>query len=392
MPVESIQGWIAGYAWVFLIVFLILGYFLYRLTRWALARFLYRIAVRTETIYDDLIVDRLHPFRFAWLLPLGLIYALFYTAVGPDTSTTNIVLFFIILVAADLAIALLNGFNDVYENRPTYTGASIAAYIDLIKVLAIVAATFFSLALFTDVPPLALLTGMGAWLAVLLLIFRDTILNFLASIQISSQDMVKDGDWIEVPSYGADGTVVDVSLNSIKVKNADMTTTMIPTYKIVDVAFKNYRGVAESGGRRLKASLVLDLDSLKFCDLALLRRLSDVDLIAAHVNEQISQLEEAQLADAGSGNLPLDGPQITNVELFRKYAEAYLRSRKDLRQRRFTFIVRILEPLSTGLPLEIYVFTKKTGLIEYETTRGEILTHLLAAAPYFDLKVFSEPS
>jgi miniconductance mechanosensitive channel len=326
----------------------------------------------------------------AWLLPLGLIYTFFYATVGPDSAISSIVLFFIILVTADLAIALLNGFNDVYEHRPTYTGASIAAYIDLIKVLAIVAAIFFSLALFTDIPPMALLTGLGAWLAVLLLIFRDTILNFLASIQISSQDMVKDGDWIEVPSYGADGTVVNVSLNSIKVKNADMTTTMIPTYKIVDVAFKNYRGVAESGGRRLKASLVLDLNSLRFCDLALLRQLSDVDLIAAHVNEQISQLEEAQLADAGPGDLPLDGPQITNVELFRKYTEAYLRGRKDLRQRHFTFIVRILEPISAGLPLEIYVFTKKTDWTEYVTTKGEIMTHLLAAAPYFDLRVFPE--
>jgi len=390
MLLDTILRWTSDYRWVALVVLLVLGYFLYRLTRWALALALYRVAVGTETVYDDLIVDRLHPFRVAWLLPLGLIYALFRAVVGPDAVIPRLVLLFMIWLVIDLAIALLGGLNDVYEQRPTYTGRSIAAYIDLVKVALVAAGLFFGLALFTDTPPTDLLAGLGAWLAVLLLIFRDTILNLLASIQISSQAMVKDGDWIEVPSYGADGTVTDVSLNSIKVKNADMTTTLIPTYKMVDVAFKNYRGVAESGGRRLKTSLFLDVESLKFCDLALLRKLSNIGLIASLVSEQISRLEAAQLTEAAPGELPLDGSQITNVELFRAYAEAYLRGRKDLRQRRFTFIVRILAPGPTGLPLEIYVFTRRTGLAEYEATRGEILMHLLAAVPYFDLKIRQE--
>ena len=148
MTVENIQSWLTAHPYVFLPLVLILGYLLYRLTRWALARVLYRIAIRTETVYDDLVVDHLHPFRFAWLLPLGLIYGLFYATVGPDPLTTKIVLFLIILVVVDLAIALLNGFNDVYQQRPTYTGASITAYIDIIKVLIIVGAIFFLLTTF----------------------------------------------------------------------------------------------------------------------------------------------------------------------------------------------------------------------------------------------------
>ena len=389
---ENVQSWLAGYPYVFLLIAFILGYFLFRLTRWALARVLYRIAIRTETVYDDLVVDRLRPFRFAWLLPLGLIYGLLYATVGPDPLTTKIVLFLIIVVVVDLANALLNGFNDVYQQRPTYTGASIAAYIDIIKVLIIVGAIFFLLTMFTDSPPLALLAGLGAWLAVLLLIFRDTILNFLASIQLSSQDLVKDGDEIQVPSFDAHGLVTDVSLNTIKVQNWDKTITAIPTYKLVEVPFKNYRGMHESGGRRVLLTFTFDIESIQFCDMAILEKLSKYDLIADSVSQQIDELKKSELDSAGPVDFPLDGPQITNIQLFMEYAKAYLKSRRDMRQRRFLFIVRVLEPGREGLPLQIIVFTRNTPIIEFSATQSEILMHLVAAAPYFGLKIFQEPT
>lgn len=392
MTWETVQGWVADYSWVFLIVFLILGYVLYRLTKWALARILYRTAIRTESVYDDLIVDRLHPFRFAWLVPLGLIYGLFYATVGPDSITTGIVLFLIILFAVDLSIALLNGFNDVYEARPTYTGASIAAYVDIVKVLLVVGAIFFTLVIFTDSSPVALLAGLGAWLAVLLLIFRDTILNFLASIQLSTQELIKDGDWIEVPTLGVEGVVSDVTLNVIKVRNFDNTVSVIPTYKLVEVPYKNYRGMEESGGRRIVLTIAFDVGSVGFCDLALLENLSGYDLIADVVGEQIDGLKELALDSAAPAEFSLDGPQITNVQLFMKYIEAYLRSRKDIRQRRFTFIIRVLEPGSAGLPIQIFVFSKNIPWPQFEETKGEILMHLVAAAPYFGLKIFQEPT
>jgi miniconductance mechanosensitive channel len=229
---ETIQRWLVDYQWLFLIGSLILGYLLYRLTRWAIARVLYLIASRTETVYDDLVLDRLHPFRMAWLLPLGLIYGLFHATVGTDPLITNIVRFLIILIVVDLAIALLDGFNDLYEARPSYTGASIAAYLDILKVAIIVGAIFFTLAIFTDTSPVAIMAGLGAWLAVLLLIFRDTILNFMASIQLSSQDLIKDGDWIDVPSLGVEGVVSDVTLHVIMVRNFDTDWSKCPTRTI----------------------------------------------------------------------------------------------------------------------------------------------------------------
>jgi miniconductance mechanosensitive channel len=245
---------------------------------------------------------------------------------------------------------------------------------------------------FTDSSPIALLAGLGAWLAVLLLIFRDTILNFLASIQLSSQNLVKDGDWIEVPSFGADGIVTGVSLNTIKVQNWDKTISAVPTHKLVEVSFKNYRGMEESGGRRIVLMFNFEMESIGFCDAESLEKLSRYDLIADVVGEQIDKLKRSELESADPVDFPLDGPQITNIHLFMEYAKAYLKSRKDMRQRRFLFLARVLEPTREGLPLQIIVFTKNTTLVEFSATQSEILMHLVAAVPYFGLKIFQEPT
>ena len=389
---ETIQRWLVDYQWLFLIGSLILGYLLYRLTRWAIARLLYLIASRTETVYDDLVVGRLHPFRMAWLLPLGLIYGLFHATVGTDPLITNIVRFLIILIVVDLAIALLDGFNDLYEARPSYTGASIAAYLDILKVAIIVGAIFFTLAIFTDTSPVAIMAGLGAWLAVLLLIFRDTILNFMASIQLSSQDLIKDGDWIDVPSLGVEGVVSDVTLNVIMVRNFDNTISTIPTHRLVEVPYKNYRSMEESGGRRIVLTITLDIGSVGFCDMALLQKLSGYDLIADAVGERMDGLKGLELDSAAPAGFSLDGSQSTNVELFMKYIEAYLRSREDIHQQDFTFVIRVLEPARGGLPIQIFVFSKEIPWPEYEATKAEILMHLIAAAPYFGLKIFQDPA
>jgi miniconductance mechanosensitive channel len=204
--------------------------------------------------------------------------------------------------------------------------------------------------------------------------------------------MVKDGDWIEVPSFGADGIVTDVSLNTIKVQNWDKTITAVPTYKLVEVPFKNYRGMEESGGRRIVLTFTFAMESIGFCDAAFLGKLSKYDLIADFVREQIDDLKESELESARSVDFPLDGPQITNIHLFMEYAKAYLKTRKDMRQRRFLFLLRVVEPTREGLPLQIIVFTKNIPLVEFSATQSEILMHLVAAAPYFGLRIFQEPT
>lgn len=382
---DLIGAWLETYPWIALIASLIVGYPVYRLVRWALARLLYRIAVRSESVYDDLVVDHLHPFRFAWLVPLSLNLALFYATVGPGAAVSKVALLLTVVAALDLAFSLLAGFNAVYEHSPTYTGRSVAAYIDLAKLLAVAGVIILSLVLLTDLPPSTLLAGVGAWLAVLLLIFQNTILNLVAAIQISTLDTIKAGDWIEVPEYGAEGTVVDVALNFIRVRNSDMTTTLIPTHKIATVRFKNFRGVPESGGRRLKSAIVFDTRSVRFSDEELLERLESQPFIGEMVRDE----RAATAADAPSESGDTRASSrfaTTNLEWFRRYAESFLKARNDIRQRRFTFIVRVLDPSPAGMPLEIYVFAKKTDFVGFEKTRGEILLHLVAAAAAFDLE------
>jgi len=391
MTFEAAQSWISAHPYVTFAMLLVPSYLLYRLFRLGLARALFMVAIRSETVYDDLIVDQLRPFRVAWCLPLGLIYGFSFFYLGRASAITNLALFALIVVGVDFLLALLSGINEIYKHRPQYSGVSVAAYIDVIKVLVIAGAVVLSISLFADVSPIVLLTGVGTWLAVLLLIFRDTILNFLASIQISSQELVREGDWIEVPGFGANGTVDAISLSAIKVKNSDNTFSIIPTHKLVEVAYKNYRGISESGGRRLKVSITVDMDSIKFCDMALLGKLAKYDLISDIVNEQIKQIQDHQLADVRPADFPLDGPQITNVQLYMKYAEAYLRTTKDIRQRRFPFLVRALQPGSEGLPIEIYVFTKNVDWAKFETIQSEVMIHLIAAAPYFGLLVYQQP-
>ena len=388
MSFDDIREFIASYPIIFIPVTLIVAYLLFRLTRFILARGSFWIAFRTETTYDDLMVDALYPFRVAWLVPLLLAYIFTDYAYENLPLFKDIVLFLIIWVTTDFAISFLSGMNEIYEHRPRYSGISVAGYFGLIKVLVVLFAAVLTISVFSQVPPAVLLGGIGAWLAVLLLIFRDTILAFVASVQISTQEMVKDGDWIEVPSYGANGMVEDISLNSITVRNFDNTLTMIPTYKIVDVAYKNWRGMQESGARRIRRTLDIDLNSIKFCDLSLLGKLGKYDLITDVVNEQIETIKEHNLDAVNAPDFPLDTPQITNIQLYMRYIEAYLGKRMDLHQRRLAPVVQTSDPGSEGIPIDIFAFTKTTDWVEYAAIQDEIVLHLIAAAPYFELKLY----
>jgi len=237
-----------------------------------------------------------------------------------------------------------------------------------------------------------ILTGLGAVAAVLMLIFQNTILSLVASIQIGANDLLKEGDWVEVPSYEADGDVVNINLHTIKIRNFDMTYTIIPTYKIVEVPFRNWRGMQESGGRRIQRSLSVDMVSIKFCSPEMLERLSKIDLLRGYLAERIARIEDYQREHADHYDSPLDGPQLTNIEVFRAYIDAYLRNRPDIHTKDRPFLVRVLAPSPTGLPVELYLFTKTTAWEAYEAIQAEIFDHLLGAAPNFELRVFQQPT
>lgn len=364
----------------------------YFLGRFLLGRVLTSLAKRTETKYDDMIVEQLHPFRVAWIAPLVLIYAFAYLAPAYQEIIEKAALLLVMWVVALTLIGLLKAVNDIYESSPSYNGVPIQSYLDLVKLLIILVALILSVSLLTGESPTVLLTGIGAATAVLLLIFRDTILSVVASFQIAANDLLKEGDWVEVPEYDADGDVLNISLHTIKIQNWDKTISIIPTYKILEVSYKNWRGMTESGGRRIKRSITLDINSIKFCTPEMLERFAVVDILHDELTEKIKKIEEYPQTTGSKVDFPLDGPMLTNAEVFRDYITAYLKSHEDIHQEGLTLLVRDLAPSSTGLPIEIYAFTKSTDWAVYEGVQARIFNHLLAAADFFDLNIFQQPT
>jgi miniconductance mechanosensitive channel len=391
----DIQTWIdqnpALAPWVVGAVTLVLSVVVFLIARFIIARGLVYLSKRTESEYDDIVVEQLRPFLFAWIAPLLLIYVCAGLLPAGTELIRNIMLLLIMWLAVFTINSLLNAVNGIYEASGYYHGDSIQVYIDLGKIVMILVGIILSISMFTGQSPLALLAGLGAVMAVLLLIFRDTILSFVAGIQIQSNDLVNEGDWIEVPSYSADGNVMNISLHSVKVQNSDKTISVIPTYKLVEVPFKNWRGMVESGGRRIKRAIHLDVSSITFCDAAMTERLGKIDLIGDYIAAK-RELEQGERKDSADPKNPVNVRQFTNLDAFRAYATSYLKSREDLHQEDMTLLVRQLAPGPAGMPLEIYVFTKTVNWIEYEDIQADIISHLMAAVPQFDLQVFQEPA
>lgn len=392
MSAVEFQTWVEQNPTLALSGIILLSAVIFVIARSIIARGLVALAMRTKTRYDDIVVKHLKPFRVAWLAPLIVIYSFAYLLPQYRTIIEKAALFLIVWALAFTLVSMLNALNEIYESRKSFTGVSIQSYLDIAKILIVVVGIIISITLITGESPVVLLTGLGALTAVILLIFQDTILSLVASIQIAANDLIKEGDWIEVPSYGADGDVANISLHSIKIRNFDMTYTVIPTYKIVDVAYKNWRGMKESGGRRIQRSVSVDMVSIKFCDREMLDKLRKIDLIQDYLEKKILSLDSYRQEHQDHFDSPLDGPQITNIEVFRAYIVTYLKSRPDIHQDGMPFLVRALSPNPTGIPIEVYIFTKTTEWDQYELIQAEIFDHVLAAAPYFDLRVFQEPT
>jgi len=367
---SMLAPWVLGGAAVILsmVVFLI--------TRYFIARGLVYLAERTENKYDDIVVEKLRPFRFAWIAPLLVIY--YFASLLPEAAEfiRQAVLFLILWLVVITINSLLNAVNAIYEASDLYRGQSIQGYLDLGKIVLVVVSVILTASLFTGESPVVLLSGLGALMAILLLVFRNTLLSFVASLQIQSGDLVKEGDWIEVPSYGADGDVINIALYTVKIQNWDKTITMIPTYKLLDTPYKNWRGMQESGGRRIKRAIHIDLNSVKFCDQEMIERFSKITLVRDCV--------EARSVDSER--------RLTNMSVFRAYVINYLKSRPDVHHEGMTLLVRQLAPGPNGLPLEVYVFTKTVVWTEYEAIQADIFDHLVAAVPQCDLRVFQQPT
>lgn len=349
------------------------------IARFVVARGLIHVTSLTKNQWDDIFIKHLRPYRLAWIAPLLVLYQFAYLWPDSEGSIRTISLFLVVWIGVLTLISLLTAVNLIYESRSTYTGVSIQGYLDMGKMLFLLVGVILSVSVITGESPVLLLSGLGAITAILLLIFQDTILSLVASVQIMANDLVRENDWIEVPSFNADGDVTNISLHSIKIQNFDKTFTVIPTHKLMEVSYKNWRGMSQSGGRRIKRSIFVDIQSIRFCDADDLAHLQKFDLLKDYISERSWGEENATL------------PRSTNVGALMAYIDLYLRSRDDVRKD-MTVMVRHLDPGPNGLPIEIYVFTNTIEWEKYEAIQASIFDHLLAVMPEFGLRVFQQPT
>ena len=345
----------------------------------------------SSTKMDDVLLDRGVLNRAALLLPVLVLH---YGADGlPGSRETvlqvvNAALLMVVLLVAGAAIGSLQEALADYDAR---TEVPIKSYAQIVKIALYVIGGLMTVAVLTGRSPWVLLSGIGALMAVVILVFRDTLLSLTASFTIASNRLVKVGDWIEVPTFGADGDVIEIALHTVKVQNWDKTITTIPTHKLVDVSFKNWRGMQDSGGRRIKRAIHIDMNSIRFCDLEMLQRFERFELIRGYLAARRKEVEQHNADARVDASELVNGRHLTNVGTFRAYVAAYLRSHPLIRQD-MTFLIRQLAPSGKGLPLEIYVFTNTTVWADYEGIQSDIFDHLLAVVPRFGLRVFQEPA
>jgi miniconductance mechanosensitive channel len=403
----------AAFICVVLIIFV--AWMAHFLTRIVLLRIVSRVAKRTKTTWDDILVRNKVFNGLAHLIPA---FILFYTAdfaypdllhdlseLGADRIAElskdhywnlagvliKVAKIYFALIIVFVANSLLNSAMEIYNTTEYSHHRPITGYVQLLKILVYFMVGINIVSVLLNKNPTVLLTGLGAMAAILLLIFKDTILGFVASIQLSANNMVKIGDWIEMKSHGADGTVLDITLNTVKVQNWDKTISTIPTYALVSESFNNWKGMEESGGRRIKRFVSLDTGTIKFCDAAMLSRFEKFDLIHDYVIQKEKELREYNKGKNLTEEDYISGRHQTNVGIFRKYLEVYLRQHPMI-HKEMTFLIRQLQPVGKGLPIEIYVFSKDQEWANYEAIQADIFDHIFAVIPEFELRVFQEPT
>lgn len=365
------------------------------ITRSVLIRGLKRVTRLLAKETADLLIRHHVADRLANAVPAVVV--LFGVSLVPHLSETLVVVIqrlaqvMIVVAAVRAASAALDVANAFYERRPNSETKPIKGYLQLVKIVLYLVVGLVVIGIFLNRDLFTLLAGLGAMAAVLLLIFQSTIMSLVASVQVSSYDMVRVGDWIEMPDLNADGDVIDISLHTVTVQNWDKTITTIPTSRLVTDTFRNWRGMREAGGRRIKRPLYLDQTSVRFLEADECKTMRRFYLLDDYLDKKLEEIETFNTKLAERGAEPVNMRRVTNLGTFRAYVQVYLRNHPQLNQE-LTQLVRHLDPTPEGLPLEIYCFTSTTAWKDYEGVQSDIFDHLLAILPEFGLRVFQNPS
>lgn len=404
--VESIEQWLLARgmpdAWsngvstgIGLAVLAVLAWATNVIAKRIILRFVQAAVKRSKIEWDDVLLETGVFTRLSHLAPALVINTFAPGVLGQSdvvlTGVNDAVSLYLICIWLAVLFAVLNAVQRIAQHKSRTKGVPVKGFIQAVKLVAVVVSLILILAILLDKTPIYLFSGLGALTAVLMFVFKDAILGFVAGIQISANQMVRVGDWIEMPQSSADGDVIDVSLTTVKVQNWDKTITTIPTYDLISKSFRNWRGMSDSGGRRIKRNLCFDSNSIRFADEEQLERWSQIGFVRDHLAAKREEIAKDNEKLGDDANVLGNGRRLTNIGTFRAYTLNYLKNHAHIDQEK-TLLVRQLQPTPHGLPLEIYCFVNNTAWAFYEGVQSDIFDHLLAVAKVFDLEVYQHPS
>ena len=376
-------------------VLVLLVFMVQNLTRRILNAVLNRVARITGIEFLRHLSERRFPHYLAMIIPFSLvkgsipiIFDLFpRTMVMLDKLVDIFLIFYVIWLLS----SIVNAFADTLRSRPSMADKPLDSYVQVVKIILYAIGFIVLFSILTGQKPGVILGGLGAASAILMLIFKDTILGFVASMQVSTNDMVRIGDWITMPKYGADGDVIQITLTTVKIRNFDKTITTIPPYSLVSDSFQNWRGMVETGGRRVKRSIYVKQSSIRFLSDEEVKELLKVQAISQYIIARSQEIETYNQSVGADKSLALNGRNLTNMGLFREYIKNWLSLHPDV-HKEMLLLVRQLQPTSKGLPLELYFFTATTMWERYEDITSDVFDHVTAAARFFDLELFEDIS
>jgi len=354
-----------------------------------------KIVKRTATKWDDSLVKKGLFSRLAHIVPVLVLYyflpLIFHDSESVGVILQRLIMSLMIVIILRVISSLITTVNDIYSTYSISKNRPIKGYLQIVRIFISIMGIVLVITTLLDKSALGLLSGIGAFSAVLMLIFKDSILGLVASVQLTGNDMIRIGDWISVPDFGADGDVVDIKLQTVTIQNFDKTMVNLPIYSLISSSFKNWRGMSESGGRRIKRHLKIDMNSIKFCTEEMIENYRKIDILGNYITGRENDIKAGNNSRNVNTNVLINGRRMTNIGVFRAYISAYLRSHPLINED-MTFLVRQLQPTEKGIPLEIYVFSSDKNWINYENIQADIFDHLLASISFFDLAVFQSLS
>jgi len=377
------------------VLIIVLSLIAYLLAKHFILKGLAIIISRTATQWDDMILRKKVFNRLALLAPAIVIYTFISIPLagydGVISVISGIVLIYMIAIGILALDSFLNASLAIYITYEISKEIPIKSFVQVIKLILYFVGGIFIVSILLNKTPVYLFSSLAALTAVLMFVFKDAVLGFVAGIQLTANRMVANGDWIEMPNYGADGDIIEIALTTVKVQNWDKTITTIPTYALISESFKNWRGMSESGGRRIKRSISIDMNTIQFCTKEMLDRFSKIQYISGYIEKKKIEMQEHNKLEHVDHSSLVNGRRMTNIGTFRAYVEAYLKNHPMINQE-MTFLIRHLAPTEHGLPIEIYVFSKDKAWANYESIQANIFDHIMAVVPEFDLRVFQDPS